>query len=103
MTSTEQLQQVLADHPTCILFKHSLTCPISQGAFEEFGAYAEQQSGIPIFYLYVQDARPVSNAIAERFGIRHESPQVLFVKDGNVAWHESHWRITKASLQEHIS
>jgi bacillithiol system protein YtxJ len=102
LETTEQLEKVLADYPTCILFKHSLTCPISQAAFQEFQAYMKEQQEIPAFYLYVQEARPVSNEIAERFGVRHQSPQVLYIKDGSEVWNESHWKITQKSLQEHI-
>ncbi len=101
--TNEQLEQAIEANPTCILFKHSLTCPISQSAFEEFQAYREEHAEVPAFYLYVQDARDVSNRIAERFGVRHESPQVLYIQDGKAVWHDSHWKITQQSLQEHIS
>lgn len=97
-----QLEDVLKKHPTFILFKHSLTCPISRGAWEEFNDYIDSGATVPIFYLYVQEARPVSNYIAEHFGVKHESPQVLYIKDGKVAWHASHWHIKKQALQEHI-
>ncbi len=97
----EQLGEIAAA-PSCIVFKHSLTCPISKGAFEQFQAYMEEQQTIPAYYLYIQEVRPLSNQIAEQFGIRHESPQVLYLKDGKVVWSESHWNITKKSLQEHI-
>ncbi|WP_034670409.1 bacillithiol system redox-active protein YtxJ [Ectobacillus panaciterrae] len=103
LETAEQLEKALSENPVCILFKHSLTCPISQGAFQEFQAYMAEQKEVPAFYLYVQDARPLSNEIAERFGIRHESPQVLYVKNGSVIWNESHWNITQKSLQEHIN
>ncbi|MFX3625430.1 MAG: bacillithiol system redox-active protein YtxJ [Ectobacillus sp.] len=97
---TEQdLNNVLREHSAFILFKHSLTCPISRAAYEEFQSYEET---VPAFYLYVQEARPLSNGIAERFGVRHESPQVLYIKDGEVVWHASHWSITKKALEEHI-
>jgi bacillithiol system protein YtxJ len=42
----------------------------------------------------------LSNAIAERFGVRHETPQALLIKDGRVVWHASHWSITSDSLTE---
>ncbi|MFD3445281.1 bacillithiol system redox-active protein YtxJ [Microbacteriaceae bacterium 4G12] len=97
--TVEQLEKMLAEHPTFLLFKHSLTCPISQRAYNEFQAYEET---VPTFYLYVQEARPLSTAIAERLAIRHESPQALYVKNGAVVWHASHSNITKQSLESNI-
>lgn len=92
-TSTlEKLFTESADRPV-ILFKHSLTCPISHGAYEEMSLLTEE-----IALVVVQDARPVSNEIEQRTGIRHESPQALILRGGEVAWHASHWKITKSSV-----
>ncbi len=76
-------------------FKHSTTCPISHGAYTEFQAYCSEEREVPAYYLYVQDARDVSNRVAEQYSIRHESPQVLYIKDGMVVWNTSHWNIKK--------
>ena len=57
---------------------------------------------VPAYYLYVQDARDVSNRVAEQYSIRHESPQVLYIKDGMVVWNTSHWNIKKDALEENI-
>ncbi|HZH34272.1 MAG TPA: bacillithiol system redox-active protein YtxJ [Pyrinomonadaceae bacterium] len=77
-----------------VLFKHSLTCPISHAAYEEMSLMKEDDINLVI----VQDARVVSNEIAARTGIRHESPQAVIVRDGKVAWHASHYDITKAAV-----
>lgn len=76
----EQFEALLETKEPYILFKHSTTCPISQGAFTEFQAYCQDGQITPAYYLYVQDARAISNRIAEHFGIKHESPQVLYIK-----------------------
>lgn len=46
----------------------------------------------------VIEERAVSLALAERLGVRHESPQVLLIRDGRVDWHDSHHRITAPAL-----
>ena len=46
----------------------------------------------------VQTHRPVSDAAAERLGLRHETPQAILVRDGKVIWNASHFRITAAHL-----
>ena len=53
--------------------------------------------------IVVQHARPVSNAVVERFGVRHESPQALLLRDGRVVWHASHWRDHRAGLEDAIT
>lgn len=77
-----------------ILFKHSLTCPISHAAYEEMSLLKNE----PVSLVVVQDARLVSNEIAQRTGVRHESPQTLIVRDGETIWHASHYDITKAAV-----
>src|SRR5499433_2327136 len=83
-----------------LIFKHSTQCPISTQAYEEFTDFAEGVPQLICGAVLVIENRKLSNAIAERFGVRHESPQALLVKDGRVLWHASHWSITAESLGE---
>ncbi|WCK55761.1 bacillithiol system redox-active protein YtxJ [Aneurinibacillus sp. Ricciae_BoGa-3] len=101
IATVEELDQFLSQNPEAILFKHSTTCPISAQAHNEFMAYTRGDVK-PWALVIVQTARPVSNEIAERFAVKHESPQVLYVKDGKVAWHTSHWNITESNLTKEI-
>ena len=48
----------------------------------------------------VQTHRAVSNAIAQKLGIRHETPQALLVKDGRVVWSASHFGVTAAAVED---
>ena len=105
LDSVDQFDEIVKKEEKFFLMKHSLTCPISGAAYQEYQKYAEEQQQIPSFFLAVQDARPLSNEIAERFHIKHESPQaILFVK-GKPVWNTSHWKIKVKSLtdaaQEH--
>lgn len=82
------------------LFKHSLTCPISATAlreFEEFFGDGAAENSCAV--IEVQPARDVSSDLARRTGVRHESPQALLLKDGEVVWHASHWQIRADSLR----
>jgi bacillithiol system protein YtxJ len=88
------------DRPVWI-FKHSLTCPVSFHAWAEFRRFAEargEDDGV-YFLIEVQRARPLSNAVAQRTGVRHESPQAILLRDTAVAWHASHYSIEHATLQ----
>ena len=46
----------------------------------------------------VQTHRDVSNAVATRLGVRHETPQALLVRDGQVIWTASHFRVTAQAV-----
>ncbi|WP_026693629.1 bacillithiol system redox-active protein YtxJ [Peribacillus kribbensis] len=96
--SQEQFEE-LADSDMFLLVKHSLTCPVSQAAFEEYEKFAVA-SGINTAYLAVQEARPLSNFVAEKYQIKHESPQAILFKNGKPVWNTSHWKITEKSLRE---
>ncbi|MFC4737580.1 bacillithiol system redox-active protein YtxJ [Bacillus daqingensis] len=82
-----------------LIFKHSTTCPISSEAWSELQSYADI-SELPIYYLHVQEFRSGSADIAETYSVKHESPQALLVHNQRVLWHDSHWNITKDSLQQ---
>jgi bacillithiol system protein YtxJ len=83
------------------IFKHSLTCSISAHAWLEFRRFAESVEGDVVFALIeVQAARPVSNAVAQRLGIRHQSPQAILLREGAVAWHASHFDIELSALRQ---
>lgn len=84
-----------------ILFKHSTKCPISARAFLEYQSFLESQEGdIECYMVKVIEDRPISNEIEAMTKVKHESPQILLVKNKEVLWHRSHSNITKASIQE---
>ena len=50
----------------------------------------------------VQDARGLAQRIAERFGIRHESPQAIVLYRGEPVDHASHSGVTPRFVTETI-
>jgi bacillithiol system protein YtxJ len=89
-----------------LLFKHSRTCGISCEAFDELQAHVAEHSGTAAAsykVITVQSHRRLSDSAAERFGIRHETPQAILLKDGRPVWNASHFRITADALTRAIS
>lgn len=82
-----------------LVFKHSLTCPISARAQEQFVGVG----GVPRYALAVQYARDVSEAVAETFGVEHASPQLLVIEKGEVTLELTHSGITGEALEGHLS
>lgn len=94
----EQFDELIKKESKFYLLKHSLTCPISHAAYKEYEKYADESHDVPTYYLAVQDSRPLSNDIAEKFQIKHESPQAILFSNGEALWNASHWKITNRAL-----
>ena len=106
LDSVDALDAVLAPGATdrpIVLFKHSLSCGTSAWAMEEMAQLADEPTlGADLYVVKIQAARAVSDAITTRFGIRHESPQVLLVVGDTVVWHTSHFNVTAANVTSAI-
>ena len=87
-----------------IVFKHSSACPISLTAFESLKE-AEEAGATPqeIRMLVVQVSPELSAQIAEETEVEHESPQLLVLKDGKVAFYANHYEITGDVLTEKLA
>lgn len=97
----EQFNAFKSENKRFFLLKHSLTCPISGEAKSEFELFSKD-AVIPLGMLYIQEARQLSNQIAETYQVKHESPQALLFEDEIVKWHASHWNVTKTNLNKAI-
>ena len=88
---------------TVLIFKHSTQCSISSHVYEEFVGFAESFNHLLCGLVLVIENRALSNAIARRLNVRHESPQAIIVNDGRATWHASHWYITADSISEALT
>lgn len=79
-----------------VVLKHSTTCPVSASALEEFEQYLSNKPNAQVDYYLVKviESRPVSNQIAADLNVKHESPQIIYVKDKQPYWNTSHWSVT---------
>ncbi len=81
------------------LFKHSRICPDSAAAYEEVAAYEKTHPRDPVGILVVQDAREASLLAEKALGVKHETPQVLLLKDGKVLWQASHDGVRQGAME----
>jgi len=88
-----------------LIFKHSTTCPISAAAHTQFvtAAQAGELDGARVGRVRVIEERPLSAAIAARFGVVHQSPQALLIRGGRAVWSASHRAITRHSLYHAVA
>jgi bacillithiol system protein YtxJ len=95
-TELESLFTLSHERPV-VLFKHSLTCPVSSAAYQEMSGL-----GGDVSLIVVQRARDVSREVETLTGIRHESPQAIILRNGRAVWNVSHWRITRSAVEEAV-
>lgn len=96
LDSIKQLDAIdeLSKTQPVVLFKHSTTCGISAGAKHRLeGDWDAIPEGTAFYYLDLLNHRDISNAIADRYAVRHESPQILVIRDGKSVYNTSHQRI----------
>ena len=91
LDSVEKLENLIRDshENPVVLFKHSTTCPISSSVYQEISQFNGD-----VNLVVVQSARDISSAIAEKTGVRHESPQAIILKNGAAVYHASHFDVT---------
>jgi bacillithiol system protein YtxJ len=96
---SEPVQLTSRDLPaSCYIFKHSTTCPVSTHALAEVraaGGFA-----VPIYRIDVREQRDLSDWVARQFHVRHESPQLIRIRDGKAAKVWNHWEIRKEEMKE---
>ncbi len=82
----------LSNKQPIYIFKHSSRCGISSMVLSRFEKQVKERKET-YFYLHIQGFRSLSNWLAEELGIRHESPQLIIVKEGKVLAHDSHYAL----------
>lgn len=104
MDQLDQLIQESADLPV-VIFKHSTTCGISSAAQHRLVSQWDDiaETDMKFYYLDLLTYRPISNAVAERLGIVHQSPQVIVIRDGAAVYDTSHHSVSIGAIAPHIA
>ncbi|MBO9155290.1 bacillithiol system redox-active protein YtxJ [Chitinophaga sp. GCM10012297] len=101
LESEEQLTEIKSrsfEQPV-VIFKHSTRCSTSSMVKSRLER-SEAPEGFGFYYLDLIRYRSVSNLVAETFGVQHESPQVLVIRNGACVYDESHMAIRMEELPE---
>lgn len=85
-----------------VIFKHSTRCSISRMALKQFENGFDLEGKIVPYFLDLLEYRPISNEIASVFGVTHQSPQILVIRDGISVYNASHDGIQVESLHEFV-
>lgn len=105
INSMDQLDAIQAASNTKpqIIFKHSTTCSISRMAKGRMEEGLEKLKGMAdIYYLDLLAYRSISNEIAKRWNIQHESPQILVIINGKAIYDASHSMIEVEDIEKYL-
>ncbi|MEY4986460.1 MAG: hypothetical protein RL567_239 [Bacteroidota bacterium] len=100
LTTVAQLDEIvqLSETKPALIFKHSTRCSISSTALSRLER-AWDAAETPAFYLDLITYRPISGAIAEKFDVEHQSPQVLVIHQGKCTYSATHWEIAMDEIK----
>lgn len=106
LSSLEALEKIVEDsysQPVAIL-KHSTSCGISRMVLRQFENEFDTEAGkVKLYFLDLINYREVSNRIASKFNVPHESPQIILIKDGKSVYDASHSSINADNLIKAIN
>lgn len=93
----------LSEEKLVVIFKHSVTCGISNMVWHQFQNEIDfTNEHIEMLYLDLLAHRDVSNEITRRFQVLHQSPQILVIKNGEVLHHASHSAIRLSNIRQYL-
>ena len=99
-----QLNEILSisNEKPVVLFKHSTRCSISRMVLKQFENEFDLEDKVDAYFLDLLEYRDISNEIASRFNVYHQSPQLLLIKEGKSVYYVSHSDIDAKELKENL-
>jgi bacillithiol system protein YtxJ len=104
LTDLGQLNEIIAgsnEKPVAI-FKHSTRCSVSRMALKQFENEFNSSDKVTPYFLDLIAHRDISNEIATRFGVTHQSPQLILIKEGKAVYNVSHSDIDAEELGKKV-
>jgi bacillithiol system protein YtxJ len=106
LTESRQLDEIEkeSNDKLIVIFKHSTRCGISRMVLNTFEKEydLEKDKDVKLYFLDLIANRGLSNEVAERFKVRHESPQIILLRNTEVVHHASHQSIQMKDVKDHI-
>ena len=103
LTEIKQLDEIVEESQQIpvIIFKHSTRCAVSRMALKQFEQeYAIDADKAKPYFLDLLSHRDISNEIADRFDVMHQSPQIILIKEGVAVYDTSHSAIDAGVVQK---
>ena len=100
-----QLNEIIiaSEEKPVVIFKHSTRCSVSRMALKQFENEFNLQGKMDAYYLDLIENRAISNEIASKFEVVHQSPQLLVIKNGKCIYNISHSDIDALFLNQFLA
>ena len=87
-----QLNEIktVSDDKFVLIFKHSSGCIVSRMALKQFEKDYKNNNHTTNYFLDLLSFREISNAVASKFEVQHQSPQILIINNGKCVYKVSH-------------
>jgi len=104
LTDGGQLNEIIHESTVkpVAIFKHSTRCGISRMTLKQFEGEFDLEDKVTPYFLDLLEHRAVSDAVASRFGVEHQSPQLLLISNGKTIFDASHGDINAEDLKRYI-
>lgn len=105
LTQLKQLDEIAgeSENNAILIFKHSTRCPISRMALKQFEQeYDIDADTVKPYFLDLLEHRDISNEIASRFNVMHQSPQIILIKGGKAVYDTSHSDISADVVKKRV-
>ncbi|TDE27265.1 bacillithiol system redox-active protein YtxJ [Flavobacterium ranwuense] len=104
LTDIGQLNEIItiSNEKPVAIFKHSTRCSVSRMALKQFENEFNSSDKVTPYFLDLIEYRAISNAIADQFGVTHQSPQLIVIKDGKAIYNVSHSDIDAEELGKKV-
>ena len=104
LTDVAQLMEIeaISNEKPVVIFKHSTRCSISRMALKQFERDYDLNETVDAYFLDLIAHRDVSNEIASKFNVYHESPQLILIRNGKAVYDVSHSGINAEALKSKV-
>jgi bacillithiol system protein YtxJ len=104
----DQLENIIASslNPQIkgvFVFKHSTRCGVSRMVLNELKRDWDLNDDVEFWILDLLKFREISNHIADRFRVVHESPQLLYISDGLPKQNASHYEANMETVHRWLN
>lgn len=105
LTNRDEFETIdaISHEKPVVIFKHSTRCSISRFALKRFDTdYAFSEEKMDWYLLDLLNYRDLSNEIAIRYAVEHQSPQIVVIRNGKAVFNASHDNIDVTDLKQFI-
>lgn len=101
LAQLDEIEALSSEKPV-LIFKHSTRCSVSRMALKQFEKDFDSEDKVSAYFLDLILHRDISNEIAIRFKVTHQSPQLLLIKNGLSTYNVSHDEIDAIALKDKL-